>query len=349
MLKSLRSLFTPNTSSRQSVDTAVISTPAPAIITAPGAQDFDFRANLKMDNDLPYAEWPAVYAWIDTIPDPADHGEAWSACEMAWLLHLRDALGGDYRLSCGEGTLLLSTLDNGLARTTLNYVGKTQQRVVRVLDGIAEVQPWGSDILIVLDDEDDYYLYVSHYYPDEGEFAFSSGMHINHGCTHFVTTKADLRTIEPIIAHEMTHACLAHLPIPAWLNEGLAVNTEQRLSPQGPGLFTPQEMQRKHRAFWGTPEIQEFWSGKSFLRTDDGNMLSYDLARIIVEQQSRDWERFRDFVLAANVADAGAAAAQEVLGIGLGAYIAALLEQEPVAAWSPDPQLWREGTEAGAF
>ena len=30
--------------------------------------------------------------------------------------------------------------------------------------------------------------------------------------------------------HEMTHGSVAHLPLPLWLNEGLAVNTERRLA-----------------------------------------------------------------------------------------------------------------------
>ena len=214
--------------------------------------------------------------------------------------------------------MLLSSLDANVARAALDFIGKTRQRILRVLDGVAQVVEWGSDILIVFDDDDRYYEYVSRYYPETGGFAFSSGMHIDHGCSHFVTMKADLLAIQPVIAHEMTHGCVAHLPLPAWLNEGIAVNTEQRLCPPPPPLFTPRQMHEKHLRFWGAEEIQQFWSGKSFLRDDEGNLLSYDLARIIVDQFSSDWEAFRPFVLAANVADAGAAAAREFLDVELG-------------------------------
>src|SRR5439155_15479306 len=130
-----------------------------------------------------------------------------------------------------------------------------------------KIPEWGKDILIVFDDVDAYYRYVSHYYPESGEFGLSSGMYINVGCGHFVTVKSDLRVIEPVIAHELTHGCVSHLSLPAWLNEGLAVNTEQCLSPPGPPRFTPRQMHNKHRRFWGHSEIQEFWSGKSFLRS----------------------------------------------------------------------------------
>ena len=138
------------------------------------------------------------------------------------------------------------------------------------------------EVLIVFSDQDAYYRYVSHAYPDDGEFAFSSGMFLHAGCPHFVTVHDDeTHAVERVIAHEMTHASVAHLSIPLWLNEGLAVNMEDRLMGRLPKLFTPAELRHKHLAFWSRDTIQEFWSGRSFGRPDDGNMLSYDLAQIL--------------------------------------------------------------------
>ena len=87
-------------------------------------------------------------------------------------------------------------------------------------------------------------------------------MHINHGCSHFATFHAELGAIEPVIVHEMMHACLGHLAIPAWLNEGLAVNTERRLCPRGTHQYAPKELHWMHQKFWNDETIQEFWSGK---------------------------------------------------------------------------------------
>ena len=149
-------------------------------------------------------------------------------------------------------------------------MNRTRKRILQVLDGVAHVPDLGKDILIVFDDEENYYRYVSYYYPEGGEYAFSGGMHISTGCSHFVTVKADLRSIEPVIAHEMTHGCVAHLPLPRWLDEGLAVNTERRLADSGRAQYTPQQMHEKHLVFWGDTEVQQFWSGESFFRADDG-------------------------------------------------------------------------------
>ena len=111
--------------------------------------------------------------------------------------HMGAALGPGYVVHESDTALLLSTLAPNVAGAALGFMGKTLQRIVRVLDGVAQPPEWGKDILVIFDDEDSYYRYVTHYYP-EGEFAASSGMHLDAGCGHFVTFKAqDLRAIEP--------------------------------------------------------------------------------------------------------------------------------------------------------
>jgi hypothetical protein len=115
-------------------------------------------------------------------------------------------------------------------------------------------------------------------------------------------------------------------------------------------MFTPLQMHQNHMKFWGEEEIQEFWSGKSFLRNDDGNLLSYDLARILVSHfAAPDWTAFASFVTAASIDDAGQAAANEHLGIELGAAVCAVLERQPLSEWSPAPERWRNARERGAF
>jgi hypothetical protein len=349
MLKLLSSLFSSTGSKAADASSQPGELNPPTEILLPSGPRFDFASSLVIIHDLPTPNWELVHDWLDTLSSPEDQAYAWAACERAWLEHLGTALDNGYHVAENDQALVLSTLEPKVAQATLDFIAKSLKRITRLLDGVAQAPPWGKSILLVLDDEDAYYQYVSRYYPDEGEFAFSGGMHINYGCRHFVAKKADLREIEPVIVHEMTHGCVSHLPIPAWLNEGLAVNTEHALSPVSGSLYTPREMHVKHLKFWGPAEIQEFWSGKSFLRTDDGNMLSYDLARIMVQQFSQDWERFRPFVLAADKSDGGAEAAAKYLAADLGHVAAAILEQEHARGWSPDPGLWVEPPERGAF
>lgn len=348
MLKWLKSALG---GTREVVDDAVTAEPGvlPEQLDVVGHSPLSLRDVLMDAGGLPVLNWETVQHWATSIPDPALQAEAWAASERTWLMHMRAALGAGYTLQSDGSALLLSSLSPGVARATLAYVNTTVQRVLSVLDGVAASPEWGHDILIVFDDEETYYRYVAHYYPEAGEYAFSSGMYINHGCGHFVTIKADLATIEPVIAHELTHACLAHLPIPAWLNEGLAVNTERRLCPAAHHMGNAPQMHARHKAFWGAPEIQEFWSGQSFLRQDEGHELSYDLARILVSQLSDDWSSFRAFALNANLADAASASARQHLSLELGDAVCALLERSPDPAWAPRPDLWLNAPEHGAF
>ena len=68
-----------------------------------------------------------------------------------------------------------------------------------------------------------------------------------------------------------------------------------------------------------------------------------------MSQFAADWQTFRQFALAADLADGGAAAAQLHLGIDLGAAVCAILEREPDESWSPRPEAWGEAPERGAF
>jgi len=348
MLKFVRSLLSPSGRSLEHEHACNTDHP-PTMLEVDGENHFPLADNLRVEHGLPVPDWESISKWIEGINNASSQAAAWAKAELGWLAHLRAALGSQYHLTHSGDAVLLSSLEPRLARATLEFMTKTVARIGKVLEGLVQIPEWGHDILIVFDDDDTYYRYVSRYYPEPGEFSGSSGMHIGFGCSHFVTMKSDLRAVEPVIVHEMTHSFLSHLPLPAWLNEGLAVNTELRLCPAPPPLFTPQEMHSKHLHFWGTQEIQEFWSGKSFLRADDGNMLSYDLARILVSQFGSDWECFEEFACEARAEDGGQGSALEHLRIDLGSAVCAILERSSCPDWAPQPEAWCEPPKRGAF
>jgi hypothetical protein len=173
---------------------------------------------------------------------------------------------------------------------------------------------------------------------------------VHGGYGHLVLVASELDSMEPTIGHELTHALVSHLPIPAWLNEGLAVNTEHGLVPHlahpSNAPYTPGEMARKHASHWNVVTIQEFWSGKSFTRAGDGVALSYDLAQKMFAIAARDFERFRAFCCSASWEDSGEAAAREHYGFPIDHLLESVLEPGP---WKVAPTMWREGIERGAF
>jgi hypothetical protein len=317
---------------------AVSRVAAPAEVAIAGADPFPIAAHLYGHEGLPILDWQAAQGWLSGLASEKDRMVARTECQRVWLLHLRDALG--YELHESSQCFVLAPYDGKAAQVMLKFVARTRDRIASVLDGIAQSRREEKEILIVFADHDTYYRYVSHAYPDSGTFAFSSGMFLHAGCPHFVTMHDEVHVTERVISHEMTHASVAHLRIPLWLNEGIAVNTEDRLMGRTPKLFTPAELREKHLAFWGKDEIQEFWSGQSFHRPDDGSTLSYDLAQMLIEIFAADWPSFRAFVQSADYEDSGYAAALEHLQVDLGESMASLLNQPSAEGWRPDPEKW---------
>jgi hypothetical protein len=302
---------------------------------------------LRSDATFPIPEWDKV-----SVPEDKanDLEQFWTTAAYTWLNELRLKLGDRYVISESDQFLLLGSLDDRERRLALEYAEKTRTRVLQLLPGIAADEGYGKFVMLVLHDHDAYYAYISNYYIDVAEadeLAFSSGMFINHGYGHFVFVAEDLDQIEPVIAHELTHSLLTRLPLPAWVNEGIAVNTERRLCARSRSGFGAPELQAKFAAFWNPATIQEFWSGRSWLRPDDGNSLSYELATTFIGLAAKDdWQRFVAFVNAADIADAGDGAARKHLGFPIANLAEAVLGP---GDWTPSPAKWKNGTERGQF
>jgi hypothetical protein len=302
----------------------------------------------RTDTRLPIPDWQAMQEADPGGDDAARHAH-WRSAAWHWLEALADRSGTGLSVSESKDFLLLSALPPRHAELFLAFCQRVLRRVRGSLAELVDGSGWGPHVAIVFPEDDAYYDYVSHYYPEGGEYAMSSGMFIQAGYGHFVLPESELGAMEPVIAHELTHCLLAHLPIPAWLNEGLAVNTEHAIFPQladpRAQLHGPRELGVQHARYWDADAIQAFWSGKSFLRTDDGNRLSYDLAAKITALAARDEPAFRAFVAHAHMDDAGVAA-EHHLGYPVAHLVEAVLGEGP---WQPLPERWREGVERGQF
>jgi hypothetical protein len=298
---------------------------------------------------MPLPVWEDVAAAVCEDWSRERRDTFWTAAAGHWLLAIGADLPDGYRIHESEDFLLLSALEDRSAHVLLRFCQSARRRILRNLGDVAVARSDGKHVVLVFADEQTYYDYISHYYPDGGEYAMSSGMFIHAGYGHFVLSEDEMERMQPVIAHELTHCLLAHLQIPAWLNEGMAANTEHALFPHladpRSSLYHPNEIKAKHAAFWNVDTIQEFWSGKSFLRTDDGNMLSYDLAKRIAATAARDEAAFRAFLREADVADAGLSA-EHCLGYPI-EHLAMVMLGE--GDWRPAPKRWSLGVERGQF
>lgn len=296
------------------------------------------------DTSLPIPDWHRQ-PWAEHGEDEVLHVQA-NGLAAGWLEAMMAALGDRYARAESDNFMLLSSMEVRERSVLLDYLERSRRRVLAALSGIAADHGHGKTVVMVFGDEETYYRYIANYgsassQPEGG----SSGMFIDHGYGHFVFPHGSFEAMEPVVVHELAHCLVGHLPLPAWLNEGLAVNTEHRFTGHRP-RYRPNELTYLFSRFWDGSTIQEFWSGKSFLRPDDGQPLSYELARLLVQLLGKDYELLTRFCGAAGQDDGGQLAAKEVMGAGLEDLVEIVLGP---GTWKPDPDSWADGTEKGQF
>ena len=279
-------------------------------------------------------DWNEIALRIGDDLSHDDLNSEWSKECKNWLESIASEFGNDYRIEESPNFSIMSNESDRYISVFSRFLERTLKRILNTLDGIASDEGFGKHVALIFQDIDQYYEYIGMFFPDEGEFGPSSGMYINEGYGHFVFPTQDLDYAEPIAVHELTHACLVHLPIPLWLNEGMAVLMEDVLI--GNGLFLDKEMVERHKKYWTEETIQDFWSGESFMAIDEGQELSYNLAHILARNISRDFTTFAKFINCANHQDAGELAAQECLGLSLTQIVGSFLGQ---GNWQPDGRL----------
>lgn len=250
-----------------------------------------------------------------------------------WLLAVARKYGDDYRIEETPNFSVLSNESPRYVKVFSAFLERTLKRILRALDGVASDEGYGKHVAMIFANVDQYYDYLSLFYPEEGQFGLSSGSYINQGYGHFAFPSQDIDFAEPLAVHELTHACLAHLPIPIWLNEGLAVFMEENLA--GQRLYINNEIVNRHQNYWNQETIQDFWSGDSFYAVDQGQELSYHLAHILVSNITSDYSMFSQFANSAHFEDAGASAAGKHLGISLEYMVGTFLG---IGDWEVDLQ-----------
>lgn len=286
---------------------------------------------------LPHPDWGRVHDWVVSF-EASRQPEAFLACERAWLGMLARALGEPYRVFESDHALVLSNRPDNEGRAALDFVGRSRRRVRQVLEELAGEET-GKEVLLSFSDEETYSRYAIYYCPDLDETMVSAGMFLNAGSAHFIAHGEHLWRLEPTIVHELTHSQLAHLPLPLWVNEGMAVNTEQRLTQQGANVYAIKELEAKHAAFWTPANIQEFWSGEAYKRDDECSELAYDLGRLLVNGMCQNWTAFKAFIAFACADDAGKRAAEDIMNVDLGEAVRHFVGAED-GDWGPRPAVW---------
>ena len=254
-----------------------------------------------------------------------DLDAAYGSLALEWLGMIRDEWGGDFRLYESTNFLVLSARPERFSTSLLRLGEQTYSRMTETLPSLARKDGFGKFVCIVADSLDRYYDYVDTLCGDSS-LPITSGVFLKvSGYAHFLLNHGEHFDQEATFVHELTHALINHLAIPLWVEEGITQIMEEDVLGFSSFDMNREEAMR-HRDFWSTHGLTDFWFGASFGRSDDGQELSYVLSQIFVRHMlSRGREEFVRFVEHAKVSDCGEAASREVYGLGLVIWAGAFL------------------------
>jgi len=290
------------------------------------ASRIDLEDCLTWEEDLPRPQWDLLASYVEQLPDE-QRREAWYGLVQQWVARLAESLGPQYDQYVTRTITLLSPPTSPAPPRLVELAQACRSSLEYLLPGIADFHDHSS-LIVILDDEETYYRYLSAFYP-EGEHGASAGVCIREGHPHIAIRNYRTTSIGRTLAHELTHASLTHLELPQWIEEGLAQMFEHEVGGADDFALTSRDA-AKHKAYWGQHGLDDFWRGDGFNRSGRVQTLSYQLAdvlmRILLEDHKPRWfglskgkqRELMAFLREARVEDCGEEAARTHLGFGLG-------------------------------
>ena len=306
------------------------------VVEPPVAELADLDLGFEVIEGFSRPDWNSVEKFVQTHVLRDEAGQAWEYVAYKWLKELSTDWGGACRLRSSTSFFCLSDVDAATTRLLLAYAEKTVDAIRTFLGDAAWTGYHGRHVLLLFADPDDYFTYIS-YYHGEGSHMLSAGIFIRSGYAHIALPYGDTQSAQHVLAHELAHNLLCHLPIPLWLNEGLAVTIERQMTQQT--FLLDRELAERHRQHWTEDNIQSFWAGKSFDEPGDGSELSYSLGQILVTLLAQKGRVFAEFVKVADWRDAGQDAAVTILEQGLEEALGGFLGE---GNWRPQRKAIRE-------
>ncbi len=285
----------------------------------------DITDSFVWQEDLPRPQWDVLNTFVEYEFDADEQADAWTEIARQWLGRLGEALNSDYEVHESKHCLLLCARPDSDANVLLRTLETSRQALLSILQGVADFRTPGKQVAIVLTNANQYYSYVC-VNDAEGHHGASGSMQIRDGYPHVVAYGRHLAVLQNTLAHEMTHASLAYLSLPQWLEEGLAQMFEEDIGGRQPLLLTS-EAARRHKRYWNKHGLESFWRGEGFSRPGKVQELSYQLAeillRLLASEHRPRWfglnrepqRRLLAFIRDADACDCGEAAAREHLRV----------------------------------
>ena len=282
----------------------------------------------KGPHGYPLPDWDKLEGEVGKLYPQETWDEAWTSVAREWIARIRNALPAGYHIHESKTFILLSRADQQKAMELLGHLERIDGKIRSAIPALLPEVLYGKCPVLIFARDQDFYEYVSMYVREDGSFGGMGGVFLNRGYGHFAMPSPDLRYYMAIFAHELCHSYLSHLGLPGWLDEAITCGVEHSIAGSNP-YELDREMIRRHQDYWTEEKIAGFWSGASFHAHDDGQELSYHLARFVLNALNGGGrtprQAMEEFVLNARYEDAGQSAALEILGVSLGDCVASLL------------------------
>lgn len=256
------------------------------------------------DNGLPYLDWKKIHEDNANNPD-ARTEPFYTGLIKLWVPTLLEKLGQPFELMESESTLYYTYFAGRVARDRFRIVLDVRRKLLEVFGNIIPKEYVGKQLIIEIQDPENYYKYISHYFAakdeETGEVIYpqSAGCMVHDGYMHIVLGHQAKAYLSPIIAHELTHIWLVWYKPPLWLNEGIATNAEAIFSGTQSAYFKESLVERAFEK-WTAEHFESFLAGELYKDYKASNMcyrLSFMTVRNMMMQRI-DWlsllQRMRD-------------------------------------------------------
>jgi hypothetical protein len=300
---------------------------SPMSITVPNPDEW-----YEEVHGIPRPNWTLFDNWITTEADADAFDEAWDSVTENWLHRIVDALGPQYSVAKSDHFLMLTPHSENERKHMLIAAEHAHDRVSAGLQELCMFH-YGRVLSLRFTDPNHYLRFVEDSDPVTDDKPGTAGVFIHGGLPHMACYSRTFEEFRKTVAHELSHYYVAHLPLPRWVNEAVAMTMES----DGGNAHLPRgKAAEKHFDFWTPENIQEFWYGESWREGHPAFGLSYQLAAILFDILRSELhptpETKRAFVRDAHRSDAGEASAREHLRVDLGEVVEVFLGP---GDWSP--------------
>ncbi len=268
-----------------------------------------------------HPQWELIAEWLEARHPEAEWSAAWCDVAREWAKAVSIEIGSAQHLFESEHFILSASAGKSRATDVLRFLESTFDKIVREIPfAHPEESLLGKCVVFIFSDTHQFYEYLSDFAEHDGESGLVGGVYINKGYGHFAMPSDDLSHYTDVLSHELSHAMVAHLALPVWLDEAIAMTVEDSVTHRNPYILDREIIQR-HREYWDREKIMAFWKGESFWYADEGQELSYHLAQFLFSAVLSGGETSPDelhgFVESAEIRDAGFKAFRALFGHGL--------------------------------